>query len=225
MPTLLSMYQTWSPFGILKAFGPFSFMPPSASRRSIMSDIKDAFIISSVPGLGVVASSPSSMYDMAIAHRSSALMPQIYGQNFRLRAYVGVRNFLSGLIFLFATWTAMLALCIPPIHLLAKYIWHEPGQGPNRGDEKSCRIEYRAVAIMDKKKRPMAGGRLVYKGDCYEFTVLLMVEAAMALLKEDSKIYAGGGILTPAVLGGEYITRLQRARVFIETSMVEFSKS
>lgn len=51
-----------------------------------------------------------------------------------------------------------------------------------------------------------------FVGDMYYYTGLLMCEAAMVLLRPDRENWAqklGGGVLTPATLGDQYVERVK----------------
>jgi len=55
----------------------------------------------------------------------------------------------------------------------------------------------------------------------YHLTGVFAAEAAITLLRDDTLAHSiGGGVLTPATLGGAYIERLQKAGVKIDLRMM-----
>ncbi len=85
-------------------------------------------------------------------------------------------------------------------------------------------MSLRAVAIADQQGPfpDRALSELSYTGTPEELTAALLVQAAATILytKGLAKVVGGGGVLTPAVLGSELITRLGEVGVEIEAGLV-----
>lgn len=73
------------------------------------------------------------------------------------------------------------------------------------------------MGIADSSKQERAIAELKFKGSMYYFTGLALAEAAMVILRggETEAKRLGGGILTPATLGDEYVDRLKKANTEI----------
>jgi short subunit dehydrogenase-like uncharacterized protein len=82
-------------------------------------------------------------------------------------------------------------------------------------------IEYRAVARADQdtEKPQRAIGTLSYRGNLYRFAGLLLSEGAMVVLKHEDEVrkVSGGGFVTPATLGQNFVDRLERVGCHIKT--------
>lgn len=53
-----------------------------------------------------------------------------------------------------------------------------------------------------------------FSGDMYSLTAMLLAEAAMVIVRPDGKNWAqhsGGGVLTPATLGEQFVDKLKVA--------------
>lgn len=91
---------------------------------------------------------------------------------------------------------------------------------------KNDRLVYRAIAVadhneLDTPERASAG--LEWTGSGYYLTGLLLAEAAMVILRGEGTTEAqklGGGILTPATLGQQYVDRMRKAGVKIDVGMM-----
>lgn len=75
-------------------------------------------------------------------------------------------------------------------------------------------MEYRAIgtAATDDPTNPKrAFARFIYEGSMYHMTGVFLAEAGMSLLHDDSLAKKmGGGVLTPATLGANYVDRLTK---------------
>lgn len=77
------------------------------------------------------------------------------------------------------------------------------------------------MGIADSSKKERAIGHFNFKGSMYSFTGLALAEAAMVILRggETEAKRLGGGILTPATLGDEYVDRLRKANTEINVQL------
>lgn len=181
-----------------------------------------------LPTLGTLTVSPTHLTDRSIVHRSWGLLggSNFYGPNFQYSGYLRVRNSLIGMLIHLGLGIGMLALILPPVRWLLRLFMYAPGMGADRAQTKKEILEYRAVATADTKAgEPLryAKARLRHEGGMYYLTGMFLAEAAFVILRggdcEAKKM--GGGVLTPATLGVEFVERLNKGGCRIETSMLD----
>lgn len=225
--TLSSIFANFEAFPIsqlLQGFSPFSLAvskpPTDIPGESISEKVLGARY---VPDLGTLTTSPNGMADIAIVHRSSSLMPELYGKRFYFRQLLCVRSYLMGALFHVGFNLFMAALLIPPVRWLLRRIVYAPGAGPSPESFRNDYVELNAVATADKgsstAQPQRVFGKWSYHGSQYVLTGLLVAEAAMVILSQEDKVrkVSRGGIVTPATLGQEYVDRLEKVGVHIET--------
>jgi short subunit dehydrogenase-like uncharacterized protein len=225
LATGLNLLEQYSLSDLRASMQPFALSPASpprrSSSRSLLSRLLGPF---SYPGLGVLTTSIAAAPNVAIVHRSSGLMPLLYGTNFQFSEYMRVPNHAIGVLVHFAILFGSLFLAIKPCRMLVRRFIYQPGQGPATEATAKDTIEFRAIGVADDSnsgegKKAMA--RMRYEGGMYYFTGLLLAEAAMVLLEnEDIVRTLGGGLLTPACLGDKFIERLRKVHVTIEGEMM-----
>lgn len=181
--------------------------------------------VRSVPELGTLTKSPTDFCDQTIVHRSSTLMPEFYGPRFYFRQFLHVRNSFVGILVNYAFMIGTALLILAPVRWVAKQFIYSPGSGPSIESGRGDRCEYRAVATPDQQntsKRVL--GKLKYEGTMYCFTGVLMAQAAMVILENEEKVkkVSRCGIVTPAVLGQEYLDRLEKVGCNVETEVLEY---
>lgn len=209
---------------LLKASNPFSLAasppPKNLPRESLLEKVLG---VRSVRDLGTLTTSPSGLADITIVHRSSTLMPEFYGPGFYFRQFLRVRNALVGALFHLAFMLGLGLLLIPFVRSLLRKVVYAPGSGPRREDGVNDRVEYRAVATADQNvaKPKRAFGKLMYGGNMYTLTGLLVAEAAAVILQneENVKKVSRCGIVTPATLGQEFVDRLEKLGCVVETQV------
>ena len=81
--------------------------------------------------------------------------------------------------------------------------------------------EWRAVAnadVSDHTNDPKrAYARMRWNGSMYHLTGVCLSESALILAREKTFAHSlGGGMLTPATLGGNYVEKLQKAGMELE---------
>lgn len=211
---------------LLKATNPFvlaaSPPPKNLPRESLL---EKALGVRSVRDLGTLTTSPSGLSDITIVHRSSTLMPEFYGPRFHFNQFLRVRNALVGALFHVAFMFSLGLLLIPFVRTLLRKVMYAPGSGPRREDGVNDRVEFRAVATADQDvpQPKRAFGKLMYAGNIYAFTGLLLAEAAVVILQYEEKVkrVSRCGIVTPATLGQEFVDRLENVGCVIQTEVFE----
>lgn len=176
--------------------------------------------------LGVLTTSIQGAADATIVNRSWGLLGsgEYYGPRFQFSPYMRARNILTGALIHFALALGTLSLLLPPVRWALKKMVFQPGEGVSKEVAKRERIEYRAVATSDSSDPAdphRIEGRAAWEGGLYHLTGVLLAEAAIALLRDETlakKI--GGGVLTPATLGGAYVERLQKAGMRIDVRVM-----
>ncbi|KAI9375628.1 Saccharopine dehydrogenase-domain-containing protein [Aspergillus egyptiacus] len=225
LTTVLTCIETFSKTQLLNSTKPFS-LAASAPPKDIPSEsiMEKVLGVRSIQDLGTLTSSPSGFCDVTTVHRSSTLMPEFYGPRFYFRQFLQVRNTFIGILFHYAFMFGASLLVLPPVRWLVKKFIYTPGSGPTPESGRNDRVEYRAIATPDQKTSKRVFGRLTYEGSMYVFTGLLMAEAAMVILEneENVKKVSRCGIVTPAVLGQEYLDRLDKVGCHVETKVLEY---
>ncbi|OAX84296.1 hypothetical protein ACJ72_01338 [Emergomyces africanus] len=211
---------------LLKAQSPYYLSANQPQKTYSPPLLQQLFGVRFVPELGTMTSYITGHCDVAIVHRSRSLMPDLYGPDFHFEAFAAVRNALVGAILHISFMFGTLALVLPPVRLLVSKLIYAPGEGPAKTNTAGNRIEYRALATAEQKSPGRNPIKVlgIYKatGDAYWMTGVLLAESAMVLL-ESKRVSqeVGGGYLTPAMLGQEYIDRLEKFGITIETKVLE----
>lgn len=152
-------------------------------------------------------------------------MPEFYGPRFYFRQLLRVRNALVGVMFHLGFMMGLSLLLIPYVRTLVRKFIYAPGTGPRKEDGINDRVEYRAIATADQNvSRPKrVFGKLMYDGNMYAFTGLLLAEAARVILANEEKIkkVSRAGIVTPATLGQEFVDSLEKVGCMIETKVFD----
>jgi short subunit dehydrogenase-like uncharacterized protein len=110
-----------------------------------------------------------------------------------------------------------------PLRWLLKRLVTSPGDGPTAEQTKDNYAIFSGIGYPDNPTHsPRAFVKAHFKGSMYEMTALIMVQAAITLMKDDvvaKKL--GGGVLTPATLGQPFVDRLNEAGLTIESKILE----
>lgn len=217
--TVLSLIQTYGIGWIL--FGkPWSLSSSSQKRKPKPAPLLSRiFGYRYIAGFGDVTTSFLAICNESIAHRSSSLMPNVYGPDFNFHEYLPTTGPFAGILTHLILRLVMLVIAFPPIQwLAAKYLIPASGTGPDLTTAAdSERQEFVAIGAPSTSKGDKVSARYVYDGSLYYCSAAMGVEAALSILGE--KTYAhgiGGGILTPATLGMPFIERLRNAGIKIE---------
>ena len=176
-----------------------------------------------VPDIGTVTTGIAAGPNTTLVNRSWSLYDggNTYGPNFRYKEYGSARNAFTGFMVHLALTLGVVALTISPFRWLVRKLVHQPGEGPTRESTTKDRFEYRAIATADNQKSQRALAKFRFNGSAYELSGVLMAEAAITILRDNTPAHKmGGGILTPATLGQAYIDRLRKARVVFDAHML-----
>lgn len=221
--TMIELMNNYSLSHLAKSMHPYSLSPVKADNvvgPPTGSFLYRLFGLLSIPELGGVQTTGlMAAVDECIAHRSWGLYQSsssAYGPRFRFNEYMRTRNILTGLAFKLALGIAGLFLAIPPTRwliapLVKKFVIPGPGQGPTRESMKDDFMSYRGVGIAEDGKSKVTAKVDVGHGG-YASTAVTLAAAASVILRgrlEDTEAgKLGGGILTPATLGDQYVAVL-----------------
>lgn len=178
------------------------------------------------PYLGTLTTSITAKPNVAVVQRSAGINPNLYSYNFTYEEYMRVSSALVGYIIHFVLLFISTAMLLPPIRFVAKKFVTAPGSGPARDAGKGGYMEMRGVAVaeqLNKQQRKALASVRFDGGSAYEWTSILIGEAAVALLEgvdDLQKSYGKGGFLTPSCLGDRYVKRLQAADVKISAKQL-----
>ncbi|KFY37266.1 hypothetical protein V494_04847 [Pseudogymnoascus sp. VKM F-4513 (FW-928)] len=193
------------------------------------------------PFLGPLTFNPSAMTDRATVMRTWSLLQvhgeenERYGDSFSLNGYQRASSMLQGWFsFLGMSVAVLFVILIPPIRSLLKWMAPPPGTGPEVGKHENHFVEWRAVVSagangIDTGNKAI--GVMRVDMDVYNCVAMMVSEAALTLLEQQAAVgegkqasslamSLGGGILTPATLGWDYINKLKAAGLFMEVDML-----
>lgn len=178
--------------------------------------------------LGYLADSQyGATQDRAIVHRTWGLLDngKIYGPHFNYSEYDSVTSIFTGILKLLNVYLMVAALSFGPAFALASRFLPKPGEGPDVEESRKQLVDIEALAVPSETRENHRGGRAYarfkYQGGNYPLTGDLLAQAAASILYE--RKFEGGytaGFLTPAMLGDDFLERLRRIGVSIETSVV-----
>ncbi|KAF2804023.1 uncharacterized protein BDZ99DRAFT_426225 [Mytilinidion resinicola] len=244
--TAASMMNIFSNFSLRElgaAMKPYALSPskPASPTPPPSSNIFYSLLgLRHIKELGLLTTGPMAGLDTAIVHRSWGLFEQSsaardnpdlsYGPRFRFTEYMRTRNTLVGALISggFTAFGALLAF--PPSRwiigpLLTHFVLPAPGEGPTEDSTKDDFLHYRAIGVADSKGKERAVAEWEVHTGAYAVTGLTLAEAAMVILKGDLASTEagkmGGGLLTPATLGDQYVERLKAAGVRFEVGTSE----
>lgn len=228
--TMVELFCNYSLTHLAKSMHPYSLSPVKAkdSMKSPTGSFPHRlFGLLSVPELGGTQTvGLMAGVDECITHRSWGLYAQAaqslndpslsYGPRFRFNEYMRVGGIITGALIKLALGIGSLLLALPPTRwilapLIKKFIIQAPGQGPSRESMKNDFLSYRGVGIAEGGKSKVTAKLDVAHGG-YATTGLTMSAAAQVILRgrleETEAGRLGGGILTPATLGEQYVKTL-----------------
>jgi len=204
--------------------------PPPTSLLHRLCGLVDIPELGGVQTVGLMA-----VVDACIVHRSWGLFesqakatsrPELsWGSRFNFREYMRANGVIHGWLFGLGLGLASLLLAFPLTRwiltpLVTKFMIPAPGEGPSKEKQKGDFLSYRALAIADTQKKEKVRARLDVAYGAYPTTALTMTAAADVILRGDLKATEagrlGGGILTPATLGEQYLEKLRAFGMKIE---------
>lgn len=241
LSTIFSLFDHFSMAEVRTAMKPWSINPLGPPRDSGVAPrttwTQRMLGLRTVPDLGILTTSIQGSTDATEVYRSSGLIDngELYGRHFRFSPYMKTRNVLTAILTHIGLAFGLAVLLLRPVRTLLKTMVYKPGDGPSREyfspstdyqsvltahrESKQDRLEYRAIAYADDDDASRARrmhGTLSWEGSMYHLTGVLVAEAAISLLQDDSLAKdRGGGFLTPACLGNEYVKRLSQAGVVV----------
>ncbi|KAL2797538.1 hypothetical protein BJX66DRAFT_86060 [Aspergillus keveii] len=224
LSTILMCIENFSKAHLLASTKPFSLAASTPTANIPPEPIMARVLgVRSIRDLGTLTKSPTDFCDITTVHRSSTLMREFYGPRFYFRQFLRVRNTLVGILFRFAFLFGTSFLLFAPVRWLVKKVIYAPGSGPTEESGRHDRCEYRAIATPDQNTSKRVLGKLKFEGSMYLFTGLLLAEAAMVIVENEEKVkrVSRGGIVTSAVLGQEYLDRLEKVGCTVETQVLE----
>jgi len=195
------------------------------------------FGLLNVPEIGgLQTSGMMASVNAPIVHRSWGLFQSIaqqdpskasltYGPHFRYTEHMVAKSFLFGVLVNLSFATFGILMAFPPtrwlLNPLFKVVLPGAGQGPDKAAVENAPIGWRGVAVAETAKQEKVVAEFSTKrGGGYWTTALTLAEAAMVMLRGDLEATEagklGGGILTPAMLGDQYVERLRKAGVKLE---------
>lgn len=211
--SLRHLYETYAPYS-LSPKRPTPTVPPK--RTSLWTKILGLLWIKQ---LGWMAYQPQGPVDRAIVHRSWGLLEPTaasYGHNFDFHAWLKTWGPVAAVLWHFGGLLLAPLILLPPVRKLLPKLWYQPGEGAGQSKIEKNWFEYRGVAEADTsttQPKPKVFVRMRYEGDAYVFTAIALAEAARILLwQQDTWAHKfGGGVLTPATLGDNYVSQLRAA--------------
>lgn len=227
--TMLELFNNYSLSHLAKSMHPYSLSPikPSNSVKAPTGSLLyRPFGMLSIPELGGIQTTGlMASVDECITHRSWGLYSQTaqstndpsisYGPRFRFNEYMRASNLITGLIIKLALGSIGLLLALPPTRwilspLIKNFVIQAAGQGPSRESMKKDFMSYRGVATAEGGEKVTAKLDIAHGG--YVATAVTLSAAAQVMLRGRlGDTEAGrlrGGILTPAMLGDEFVKTL-----------------
>ncbi|PGH23754.1 hypothetical protein AJ80_02184 [Polytolypa hystricis UAMH7299] len=230
LSSIISTFEKTSLSDLLTGENPYLLAAsppnPTALASSRASLAQRLFGVRTVPDIGTVTTTPAAICDVVVVQRSRSLMPDLYGPDFQFREFGKVPNMLMGVLLHLALVIGAVALTFSPVRSLLERFVYGPGEGPTKESAVGCHVEYRAIATAEHKqpagKSIRVMGTYKHDGAPYPMTAIVISEAAMVLLKSRriSK-ESHAGFMTPAILGQEFVDRLEKVGCFIETKVLE----
>lgn len=113
-------------------------------------------------------------------------------------------------------------MALKPIRWLMSQLVYPPGSGPDRETSKQHYVEWRALGLPDSQSSQKAFASLRFTGSAYRLTGITLSEGAGTILYGENTMahQIGGGVLTPATLGQQYLDRLEKAGLKLDLKML-----
>ncbi|KAI0145153.1 Saccharopine dehydrogenase-domain-containing protein [Xylariaceae sp. FL1272] len=213
---------------VRESHNPFTLSP---IKRSSLSAPSGTLQLRREPELGLLSAAVLQAFiDTALVNRTWGLLEErdaveAYGKDFTFFEYQKVSSAMSGLMQVIAT-AAMGAILNSPFmaHMLKRVV-PEPGTGPDVEKTVASPFKFEMVAIgeADKDgKGRRAYAVMEYPSDSYHFTGASLSQGAASLVYK--REFVGGftgGVLTPAILGRDFVDRLKGVGVKMEVKMLD----
>jgi len=225
--TMLELFSNYPLSHLAKSMHPYSLSPVPA-RQAVASPkgslLHRFFGLLSVPELGGVQTTGlMASVDACIVHRSWGLYESAprdanlsYGPQFRFNEFARATGILAGFAQKLAFSLTGILLAIPLSRwflapLLKTFVIPSPGNGPTRDSMENDFMSYRGVGIAQDAKGKVTARLDVAHGG-YVATAITLSAAAQVTLRgrlDDTEAGRwGGGLLTSATLGDQYVQAL-----------------
>ena len=216
-----SVTNTYSQARIAASSSLFALSPvkpsPSAQKGGVLPGL-NVFGVQKVAGLeGALIPSIMGLVEDSLIGRSWGLYASdrdassSYGPNFYFSSRMHVAGSLTGAFSSVATSALMGLITFSWVQSLVARIF-PPGSGPTADQRGQHHFKVQALGVADTGQQPTRKAIAELEGgDGYEFTAMIMTEAALLLLEGGTEAHRrGGGIFTPAMLGEKLAERIQR---------------
>jgi short subunit dehydrogenase-like uncharacterized protein len=235
--TILNLFSNYSLSHLAKSLKPYSLSPAKPTRAP--SPVKSGFLyrLLGLPNIaelgGVQTTGMMASVDACITHRSWGLFESFakessYGPRFHFKEYMRAKSLIAGALVKLVFSTVGLVLAIPLTRwilspIIRKFFIPAPGEGPSKDKMKKDFMYYRGLAIADTEKKEKVVGKFVCPFGAYAITALTMGAAAEVILRgnlsDTTAAKIGGGIVTPATLGEQYLEKLRAYGFQIEVGI------
>ncbi|PVH94919.1 hypothetical protein DM02DRAFT_692005 [Periconia macrospinosa] len=177
-----------------------------------------------IKGLGRLSDSVIGIPDTNLVYRSWSLMKEDYGSEFRYWTGMTTKGAVSGFF-----WHWMMALSLPmllvaPLRWIMLKLVPAHGDGPSEESQSKSSTVWKSIAHSEADPKITAVCDMSFDRDMYSLTAITLSEAAMVLLRPDRENPAqkiGGGVLTPATLGYQYVERVRAAGLKVQVKIEE----
>ncbi|KAF2456371.1 hypothetical protein BDY21DRAFT_364583 [Lineolata rhizophorae] len=226
LTTILTLTDTYPLRALRASTRPFALSPVQPASRAPRASaplLERVLGVRRSADLGVLTAHPGARGDAAIVYRSWGLLDAgaYYAPRFAFSEWTTARGVLAGAAWHWGLLAGTLALALPPVRAVLRRLVAQPGQGPAREAAEREEMEYRGVGEgMRNEGEQVRKARATwrFKGGMYLLTGILMAEAAMVITRgKGTRAHeAGGGILTPAMLGEAFAERIRKVGIEVE---------
>jgi short subunit dehydrogenase-like uncharacterized protein len=229
--TMLELFENYSLSHLGKSMHPFSLSPVHPGEPVKVERGNVLYRLLGLPNItdvgGVQTTHVMASVDTCITHRSWGLYETSakdtsksslsYGPRFHFEEHMRAKSLLAGLAMNIGVTLFGLFFAFPPSRwvlapLLKRFVIPAPGEGPSKEEMKKEFMSYRAVGIADTEAKERVKATLDVAHGGYGATGLTLSAAAAVLLRgrleETEAGRLGGGLLTPATLGEQYVRKL-----------------
>lgn len=176
LASFMDMFELFPVKALLEALKPYALSPVSndhpGPKKSFFAWVTGLI---SVPGLGLLSTSPTGGMNAASVFRTWGLTKQepslkqgFYGPNFTYQEFMKPANAPAGILTHYGLLMGAVLLLCPPVRALTRKLVFKPGDGPDKLQAKNDQIELRAVGKPDiENTDKQAFGKLSYTGSMY----------------------------------------------------------
>ncbi|CAI6339130.1 unnamed protein product [Periconia digitata] len=175
-----------------------------------------------IEGLGRLSDSVIGIPDTNLVYRSWSLMGEDYGVDFQYWTGMKTANRITGFLWHWIMVVSLPMLVIAPLRWIMLKVVPSQGEGPSEKSQAASSTKWKSIAYSEKNSGTTAVCHMSFDRDMYSLTAITLAEAAMVLLRPDRENWAqkiGGGVLTPATLGHQYVQRVRNAGINIDVDI------